>query len=68
MNGGLLAPHNIYRPLVGRTTYPEFTSIGGPTRKGSSGDVCHNYPQSFGANAPPTGGYNKSDLLTEVLQ
>ena len=24
-------------------------------------------PQSFGANAPLTGGYNKSDLLTEGL-
>ncbi len=24
-------------------------------------------PQSFGADAPPTGGYDKSDLLTEVL-
>ncbi len=24
-------------------------------------------PQSFGADAPPTGGYNKSDLLAEVL-
>ena len=30
-------------------------------------DMVFAYPQSFGADAPPTGGYDKSDLLTEVL-
>ena len=39
--------------------------LSGPARVRVAWGIA--YSQSFGANAPPTGGYNKSVLLSEVL-
>ena len=58
---GIQEPTQIPRPLAGRTT----SSRSDPQGVEYVG-VVRQPPVVRGVPAPPTGGYNKSDLLTEV--